>query len=90
MRESNVTAVGDPEGSEVAQLGNGDGRERTPFQLFRDAHTRDKCEPYFELNETLDGFHCRQLERDVQRCMVLLKRLYDLMPGGSFDVMRYK
>src|ERR1700730_884457 len=90
VREGNVTAVCDPERSEVAQLRNGNRRERTALQLFGYAHTRDKREAYLELNETLDGFHCRQLKRDVQRCMVLLKGLYNLVTGGSFNVMRYK
>jgi len=65
MRECNVATVCYPERSEVAQLGHGNGRERTALQLFGDAHSRDERQAYLKLNETFDSFYCSQLEGDV-------------------------
>ena len=73
MRKGDVAAVCDPECSEVTKLRNRDGRECAAAEFFGDTHPRHKRQANLELNKAFYCFNRSQLQRDIERRVVVRK-----------------
>src|SRR4051812_6177724 len=88
VRKSHLAAVRRPERAVVGQSFDGDGGKTPVLQLLADAHARDKRETDLELDEALDGLDGRELQRDVERRVMLREDVYNFLPRRRFDVVR--
>src|SRR5947209_3151651 len=88
VREGRAAQGGGPEDAFVSQAADGDCGERAALKLLADAHARHEGDANLPLNEPLDGLDGGEFEDDVERRVVLSKRLDDPVAPGRPDVVR--